>query len=317
MRDDRVGRERPLRLAVVVPATNRPPTLERCLAAIQAGQPPPDELIVVDQPAIGPAAARNAGALEASCEVVVFVDADIELHRDALARIGARMSADPELTAVFGSYDDMPPNGGAVSVFRNLLHHHTHQEAAGPASTFWSGIGAIRRQDFLNAGGFDASRFTRASIEDIELGMRLVAAGLRVELDPRIQGTHLKRWTFGSMVYTDLFHRGVPWVELLLSRGTHTTALNLGWRHRASMICATVAAVAIVRRRFPGCRGDRRLRNPERPLLPPAPPEAAGQPLATRDPAACRSPPNGGGGDRTRTRAACKAPRTRARVEVS
>jgi glycosyltransferase involved in cell wall biosynthesis len=242
--------ERPLRLAVVVPATNRPPTLERCVAAIEAGEPPPDELIVVDQPGIGPAAARNAGALRASADVVVFVDGDIELHRDALARIRARLSADPELTAVFGSYDDRPPNVGAVSVFRNLLHHHMHQGAAGPASTFWSGIGAIRRQDFLNAGGFDANRFTRASIEDIELGMRLVAAGLRIELDPGIQGTHLKHWTFRSMVHTDLFRRGVPWVELLLRRRTHAKALNLGWRHRASMICATVAAVAIVRRRF-------------------------------------------------------------------
>jgi hypothetical protein len=53
------------------------------------------------------------------------------------------------------------------------------------------------------------------------------------------------------MVCTDLFRRGVPWVELLLSRRTHTTALNLGWRHRASMICSIVAAVAIVRRRSP------------------------------------------------------------------
>ena len=84
--------------------------------------------------------------------------------------------ADPGLVAVFGSYDDDPPADGAVSTFRNLLHHHVHQAAAGPASTFWAGLGALRRDAFLASGGFDERRYPASSVEDIELGMRLSAA---------------------------------------------------------------------------------------------------------------------------------------------
>ena len=38
-------------LAAVVPATNEPPTLARCLAAIEAASDRPDEVVVVDRPA--------------------------------------------------------------------------------------------------------------------------------------------------------------------------------------------------------------------------------------------------------------------------
>ncbi|MGH7896935.1 MAG: acetone carboxylase subunit gamma, partial [Candidatus Binatia bacterium] len=44
------------------------------------------------------------------------------------------------------------------SRFRNLLHRHVHQEGAGPATTFWAGLGAIRREAFERVGGFDALR---------------------------------------------------------------------------------------------------------------------------------------------------------------
>src|SRR5262249_18408755 len=66
-----------LTLAVVVPATDGPVTLDRCLAAIRAAQDPPDEVVVVSRPAgSGPAAARNTGARAAGADVVMFVDSD-------------------------------------------------------------------------------------------------------------------------------------------------------------------------------------------------------------------------------------------------
>jgi hypothetical protein len=212
---------------------------------------PPDEVIVVDgPPGTGPAEARNTGARRATGEVVVFVDSDVAVHPDVFRRIRKAFAADPSLTAVFGSYDDDPRPGGIVSDFRNLLHHHVHQTAAGPAATFWAGLGAVRRADLLAIGGFDERRFPRPSIEDIELGMRIADAGGRIILDPALQGKHLKRWSLADMIRTDFSARGAPWVELLLRRGSASTALNLGWRHRATAGASLLLLTALVRRRL-------------------------------------------------------------------
>lgn len=238
-------------LSVIVPATDGPPTLARCVDAIRSRLAGDDELIVVAEPAFsGPAHARNRGAAEARNEVLVFVDSDVELHVDALDRIRRTFVEQPELDAVFGSYDDRVGGQSVLSAFRNLLHHHVHQQGAGPAATFWTGIGAIRRETFLEAGGFDVERYPRPSIEDVELGVRIAGAGGKLELDPQLRGTHLKRWGFVDMMRTDFRSRGVPWVTLLLrERGASTRSLNLGWRHRLSALASLAAAGAVVGRR--------------------------------------------------------------------
>ncbi|HWC27584.1 MAG TPA: glycosyltransferase family A protein [Solirubrobacteraceae bacterium] len=230
-------------LSVVVPATDAPPTLGRCLAALERCGDAHELEVVTSAPGSGPAAARNAGVASTRGEIVVFVDADVEVHPDALGRLRAALDRDAGLDAVFGAYDEQPAARATVSRFRNLLHHHVHCGAAGPATTFWAGLGAIRRDAFLAVGGFDAARYPRPSIEDIELGMRLHAAGRRIALDPAARGTHLKRWTLRSMLRTDLAARGAPWVALRLERGgPGSAALNLAWRHRRAAAAAALAA---------------------------------------------------------------------------
>jgi hypothetical protein len=236
-------------LTVVIPATDAPATLARCLAALARSDEPHAVEVVTDPPGSGPAAARNAGVARSAGEIVVFVDADVEVHPDALRRLRERLDADRGLDAVFGGYDEHPAAEQAVSRFRNLLHHHVHARAAGPATTFWAGLGAVRREAFVAAGGFDAERFARPSIEDVELGMRLHARGCRIALDPAVRGTHLKRWTLRSMVRTDFAARGVPWVALALDQRRAGTALNLGWRQRVAAAAALVAVCALALRR--------------------------------------------------------------------
>ncbi len=234
-------------LSVVVPATDVPPTLERCRAALATAADGPDEVIVVTEPhRLSPAGARNAGVAQATGDVVVFVDADVVVHPDAFARIRAAFAADADLDAVYGAYDDDPGAPGLVSRFRNLLHHHVHHQAGGPSETFWTGLGAVRRDAFLAVGGFDEGRYPHPSIEDIELGYRLAASGARTVLDPAIQGTHLKAWTLRSMLWTDLARRGIPWVALQVRRRRLSSALNLSWRHRLSALACAVAVGAVV-----------------------------------------------------------------------
>jgi hypothetical protein len=237
-------------LGVVVPATDRPATLRRCLAALEGGTRRPDAIAVLEEPAgAGPAAARNLGAAGSEADVLVFVDSDVEVHPEALALIERRFAAEPELAAIFGGYDDDPAHPALTSRYRNLLHHHVHAEGAGEAETFWAGLGAVRRERFEAVGGFDADRFPEASVEDIELGMRLRRDGARIVLDPRVRGRHLKRWTPLSMVTTDFGRRGVPWARLLLRQGDDSTALNLGRRRRASAAASVVLLGSLLARR--------------------------------------------------------------------
>jgi len=235
-----------LRLSIVVPASDRPRTLDACLEAIERARGTDDEVLVMTEPSgASPARLRNAGAMAAVGDVVVFVDADIVVHADAFDRLRTAFDADPELTGAFGSYDDSPP-GATVAMFRNLLHHHVHQSAGGPARTFWAGLGAIRRDRFLAAGGFDDRRYPRPMLEDVELGLRLTDDGHRILLMPEVSGTHLKSWGLPQMIHTDVLDRGIPWTRLLLERRSVPAVLNLGWRHRLSALCVGALPVFAV-----------------------------------------------------------------------
>ena len=234
---------------MIVPATGVRPWLPRCLAAINAGIGPHDELIVIRDALVpGPGSARNQGAREAASTVLVFVDADVEISLDALARIRARFASDPDLAALFGSYDDEPEERDVVSTFRNLLHHYVHQGAGGRVNSFWAGLGAVRRSSFEQVGVFD-TRIARASVEDIELGARLAAGAGWIELDPEIQGKHLKRWTLPAMVRTDLRQRGIPWTRLAVRGRATRCSLNLAWRHRLSAATSVLIVLSLSRRR--------------------------------------------------------------------
>ncbi len=116
-----------------------------------------------------------------------------------------------------------------------------HQRSRSEAWTFWAGCGAIRREVFAAMRGFEES-YSRPCVEDIELGLRLRAAGHRIDLNRRIQVTHLKRWTFPSLVRTDVVDRGIPWLLLMLRARTMPTDLNITRTHRFSvaLVCAMV-----------------------------------------------------------------------------
>jgi len=260
-----------MKLTVIVPVHNGGEALFRCLSALAGSARRPDEVIVVDDGStdgsatmadrlgatvltltggpFGPATARNRGADRAAGDALVFIDADVAVHRGTLGRIEHYLSHHPEVDALFGSYDDTPPDPGLASVYKNLLHHDTHQRSRLDASTFWAGCGAIRSDAFRACGGFD-QHYTRPSIEDIELGVRLRRLGYRVWSCPDVQATHLKRWTLGGLLRTDIFTRAVPWSRLIIRTGSLPNDLNVGTVGRISAAAAwvtTAASLAAVR----------------------------------------------------------------------
>lgn len=192
----------------------------------------------------GPAFARNRGVEASSHELIVFIDADVLLTRDARDRLVTAFAENPAISAVIGSYDDRPADRSLVSRYRNLLHHFTHQNADERAMTFWGACGAIRRCAFNSLGGFD-ERFDTPSVEDIELGYRLSQAGYRIRLAKDIQVKHLKTWTLYSMVTTDVFKRAMPWTELMLSHRAFKSDLNVRAENRASVVLVFLAIITL------------------------------------------------------------------------
>jgi GT2 family glycosyltransferase len=255
----------PLDVAVVVPVGGAAPAWSRTAASLARLDPPPGQVVVVVDgrptgpliPVVGvanrvvaledrggPARARNRGAREASADILLFLDADVEAPGDLVSRVASIFAADPALAAVFGSYDADPADPGFLSQYRNLLHHFVHQHAREEATTFWAGCGAIRREVFDTFGGFD-ERYREPSIEDIELGSRLVRAGYAIRLAKDLQVKHLKRWSLGDMLATDLWRRAVPWTELMLRQREPINDLNVKSRDRLSVVLALVALITL------------------------------------------------------------------------
>ena len=253
--------DRALTVAAVVPARNAAETLPACLAGLAAAGFGAGEVVVVDDGSTdrtaelaraagarvvpgegaGAAAARNLGAAAAAADILLFVDADVVAKPDARERVLRFFADHPGHSAVFGAYCDAPPAPGLVSRARNLLHRHVHRAGAGEAETFWTGLGAVRRDDFEAVGGFDPAQ---RMMEDVALGMALRRAGHRIRIDPALEGTHLKRWTLASMVRTDLLDRAVPWSRLILTGGAGDT-LNVSPEGRRSVLAAGGAAAAL------------------------------------------------------------------------
>lgn len=255
-----------MRISIVIPTYQSREYLARCLHFLAASTYAPHEVIVVDDGSTdgtadiaraagamliriddgprGPAVARNRGAAAATGDVLLFLDADIAVHRDTVERIADILTANPELAAVFGSYDDKPADGTFVSRYRNLLHHFVHQQGRREASTFWAGCGAMRRAAFVRIGGFN-QEYRRPSIEDIELGGRLRYAGEHVSLRADVLVRHLKRWTFAGIIKSDIFDRAVPWTRLILQSGRLPSDLNTAMRSRVSAAAAWTLVAAL------------------------------------------------------------------------
>lgn len=251
--DNSMGNSSPL-VSVIIPFFNAKQTLHRTVASILTSNYPNFEMITIDDrsedqcgelvlghPGIhlsmvarsGAAIARNLGVEASSGDILFFVDADVTISPDTISEVVNTFEKNAGLGACFGEYTPLPFGDNFPTVYKNLVHHFTHQSASEHARTFWCGCGAVKREPFLRVGGFDES-FIAASVEDIDLGYRLSANGERIFLNKKLQVTHGKQYTFTSLVRSDLFNRAIPWTRLMAERNIFTADLNLKWHNVAS-----------------------------------------------------------------------------------
>ncbi len=217
------------RLAVVVPAYRAAGTIEVCLRAVLGGTLRPDEIVVVDDASpddtrtraealgvrvlvhvnnSGPSAARNTGWHTTTSPLVAFVDADVELAPDALARLVAALE-DPSVVGANGilaaevaaGFEGNPAGGRSprqvVTRFVHASLHYQHlQHGARVASAFTS-LCVFRRADLERMGGWDTRAVSRYA-DDV--ATRWVLPPGSIAFVPAATGWHHKSVGFRGLL---------------------------------------------------------------------------------------------------------------------
>jgi len=180
-------------LSVVIPLFNAEKEVEICLNSLFQSSWPYFEVIIVDdcstdgslavarqypcriytmEKNLGPAAARNLGVSKAHTDIILFLDSDTMVRRNSLKLFYDAFQKHPEIHAVLAVPDMASLRSCKASNYNSLRSHYTFISAEPVCDFFSTQMGAMRKDAFLAAGGFNEI-YTGADIEDIELGMRL------------------------------------------------------------------------------------------------------------------------------------------------
>jgi len=225
------------KISVIIPAYNAERTLGETLASVFASDYPEFEVIVVDDGSrdqsrtvatrfpcrvigldknIGASRAKNAGAEQATGDIVFFTDSDCVIRPDAL-RLIAENLADPAVSGVVGllstalRYDDF------ASQYKNLWMHYTYLRLPRRVGVFYTSAAAARRSAFAALGGFDSSYSGASVTEDMDLGQRFLSTGHVLVSEKRLLVEHLKHYSLQEVLVTDFWRAGAL-TKILLRR---------------------------------------------------------------------------------------------------
>lgn len=198
------------KISVVVPVYNAKKTLALCLESIINQSYKNFEIIVIDDASkddsieiakrfkcrivrhkknLGPSATRNDGAKNAKGAIILFLDSDIALKKDALELIIKDFKNKKDVACILGVYGKRPLIRDSIfEEYRVLQEHHWKVSSAGYIDSITSSICAIKKDAFFRAGGFD-EKYRGADVEDTEFGHR-ISNRYGIFMDKRVQGYH-------------------------------------------------------------------------------------------------------------------------------
>ncbi len=260
------------RISVIMPVYNAERLLGECLAALRAGDHAAYEILVVDDSStdrsreiaaaagcrvvpsggrLGPAGARNRGVAEATGDVLLFVDSDVIVRRDTLSRLAAAFAEDPTLDGVIAVQAPAMRFRNICSRYKNLWMYYTYVRRAGEdVPLFYTTAAAIRRQAFLDSGGFDLN-YRDPNVEDTDFGQTLARQGYRIQVLPELEVEHVKGYDLRGLLRTD-FLRSMSLARLKLRKRADTigndTSVPSGYIASVPLVglAAILLAVAVV-----------------------------------------------------------------------
>jgi GT2 family glycosyltransferase len=269
-RDDASGRPQlAARISVIMPVYNAERLLGECLAALRASEGADYEILVVDDSStdrsreiaaaagcrvipsggrLGPAGARNCGVAEATGDILFFVDSDVIVRPDTLRRLAAAFGDDAALDGIIAVQAPAMRFRNLCSRYKNLWMYYTYARRAGEdVPLFYTTAAAIRRQVFVDSGGFDRN-YTNPNVEDTDFGQKLARLGCRIRVLPDLEVEHVKGYDLRGLLRTD-FLRSMSLARLKLRKRSDTGTSNdtsVPTGYIVSVPLAGLAAVLLV-----------------------------------------------------------------------
>ncbi len=203
-------------VSVVIPTHNRRASVVRAVAALSGQSYPADALEVVvvadgctdgtasiaaerspiavrmiEQPAQGPATARNRGAASASGDILIFLDDDIEVS-PAFVDAHVRRHTEPDVVVVGYLPPMLQERRDFFAVVLRRWWEGMFEGMRDPGHRFaysdlLSGNVSLPRALFARVGGFNETLLCH---EDYELGFRLIEAGAQLRFAEDAAGWH-------------------------------------------------------------------------------------------------------------------------------
>jgi GT2 family glycosyltransferase/peptidoglycan/xylan/chitin deacetylase (PgdA/CDA1 family) len=274
-----------MKISAVIPTYNRRDSLAQCLSTLsdqdlphedyevvvvvdgsndgtvemlRALQPPHELVVVLLEENRGLAAARNAGAIRANGEILLFLDDDLSCDRCLLSTHWAAHGAGVVEKLIIGPIfpaSDRPLCFASEERATELRKYfESLRRVAKPQWPDHVCAGAncsMRRTMFFECDGYDEGRFARRT-EDVDLGVRLWKQGVEFRFEPRATTTH--RWNQSDLqVWKHLEAEGAATVALcqkhpeLRSRFGFAGVVSApAWKRGAARVLASAPAYPVI-----------------------------------------------------------------------
>ena len=197
----------PLKISIIVPAYNEEKTITSTIQSLQELDYSNYEIIVVDdgstdqtyqkvvqtqncqtkiihQQNKGKPNALNTGINQSSGDIILTVDADTTLHKDALTKISNHFTNNPKIGAIAGNVKIKKENtiintlqSAEYATGINLVRKA--QSVLGCVLVVPGPIAALRKEALQKSGGFSEETFA----EDFDITLAILKAGYRIEYE--------------------------------------------------------------------------------------------------------------------------------------